>query len=71
MNRLEELSLISNAVLTPDLNCDLNLFVRSATFSTHSDSGKLTEHEKRFRKNWCDKQRRNIGIYGAVFSCGE
>ena len=71
MTRLDELSIVSNAVLTPHLNCDLSVFIRSATFSTHSDSGRLTDHEKRFRKNWCDKQKRNIGTYGAVLSCGK
>lgn len=50
MRKLEELSKISNAVLTPHLNCDMNKFVRSATFSTHSDAGKLSKYDIEFRK---------------------
>lgn len=69
MNRLEELSKISNAVLTPHLNCDLSLITHTDGEANYHVVGKLSDIDKRRRQRWCEKQMREIGAYGAVL-CG-
>ena len=68
MTRLEHLSCISNAVLTPHLNRPRTL----KEFNGHCGSakehfcGKVSEEEKEFRVNWCELQKEIIGEFGAV-----
>lgn len=69
MTRLEQLSMISNAVLTPNLNCDLSLIGRNNGEAVYHNVGKLTDYEIGFRKRWCERQIKEIGVYGAVL-CG-
>lgn len=70
MNRLDELSKISNAVLTPHLNCDLGLITHNDGEAEYHVVTELKDIDKRRRKRWCEKQLREIGAYGAVL-CGK
>lgn len=73
MNRLEHLSLFSNAVLTPQFNCDLSEINHKVGVANYHCSGRLTRAEKSFRINWCKAQKKLIGEFGAVldFNFGE
>ena len=71
MTRLEELSKISNAVLTPHLNFNPMHKSKSVNFAGSQYGGELTDYEKAFRKRWCERQIKKIGYYGAVLSCGK
>ena len=71
MNRLDELSKISNAILTPHLNFNPAHKSKSVNFAGSQYGGELTEYEKAFRKRWCERQMKKIGYYGAVLSCGK
>ena len=68
MTRLEHLSRISNAVLTPHLNRPMS----QKEFKGHCGSakehfcGKISEEEKEFRAQWCERQKEIIGEFGAV-----
>ena len=66
MSRLEHLSLFSNAVLTPQFNCDLREINHKVGDADYHCSGKLTRAEKSFRVNWCKAQKKLIGEFGAV-----
>ena len=70
MNRLEYLSQFSNAVLSPELNCDPNNMLRArsagrAMFETLAIP-QVSRNEKEFRKMWCKEQLGLIGGFGAV-----
>ena len=70
MNRLEYLSQFSNAVLSPELNCDPNNMLRArsagrAMFETLAIP-QVSQNEKEFRKMWCEEQLGLIGGFGAV-----
>lgn len=70
MNRLEYLSQFSNAVLSPELNCDPNNMLRArsagrAMFETLAIP-QVSRDEKEFRKMWCKEQLGLIGEFGAV-----
>ncbi|AWL27122.1 hypothetical protein DJ533_00105 (plasmid) [Acinetobacter defluvii] len=70
MNRLSELSKISNAVLSPDLNgrCRGDLRTGLAGRCKVHDSGKLSQKEIKFRVEWCIRQHKIIGEFGAVLN---
>lgn len=70
MSRLDELSRISNAVLTPHLNCDLKLITHKDGEAVYHTTGKASKYEKGFRVRWCERQLRTIGAKGAVL-CGQ
>lgn len=70
MTRLEHLSRISNAVLTPHLN----RLRTQKEFKGHIGTAKefycnpvITAEEKAFRVKWCERQKEMIGEFGAVF----
>ena len=70
MTRLEHLSQFSNAVLSPELNCDPNNMLRArsagrAMFETLAIP-QVSRDEKEFRKMWCKEQLGLIGEFGAV-----
>ena len=67
MNKLDELSKISNAVLTPHLNCDLSKMKSRVKRSTKK-AAPITIEEIWRIEDWCEKQLREIGDCGAVFS---
>ena len=64
MTRLEQLSQISNAVLTPHMNYDLE-----NTEKLKDTSQPLLRDEDGFRQRWVKRQMAIIGCYGAVL-CG-
>lgn len=67
--RLNELSKISNAILTPHLNCDLSLITHKDGEAIYHNVGKVSKYEKGFRVRWCERQLKTIGLNGAVI-CG-
>ena len=67
MNKLDELSKISNAVLTPHLNCDLSKMKSRVKRSTKK-AAPITIEEIWRIEDWCEKQLREIGSCGAVLS---
>lgn len=74
MNRLEYLSQFSNAVLSPELNCDPNNMLRAksagkAMFENLAVT-QVGQEEKEFRKMWCKEQLGLIGEFGAVLGGG-
>lgn len=63
MNYFQEISKISNAVLTPELNtcisCTLPYRVSKKAgraYSHYNNQGPLSQDEKKFRKIWCKDQ---------------
>ncbi|WOE40092.1 hypothetical protein [Acinetobacter chinensis] len=68
MNRLRELSKISNAVLTPEQNAAI-LKIRinhSGRAQIHESISYVSAKETEFRKKWCAAQTARIGEFGAV-----
>lgn len=74
MTRLEYLSQFSNAVLSPELNCNPNNMLRTKSagrsmFETLTAT-QVGREEKEFRKMWCKQQIELIGEFGAVLGGG-
>lgn len=72
MNRLEQLSKVSNAVLSPELNIFHGDFRTglAGRCKVH-DSGKLSKVDRNFRIEWCKRQKSIIGEFGAVLNADE
>ena len=69
MTRLEHLSRISNAVLTPHLNRPRTQKEFKGHIGTEKEfycNPKITAEEKAFRVRWCERQKEIIGEFGAV-----
>lgn len=71
MNQLERLSKISNAVLSPE---GRHIYIRGHARtglcgrSKLHESGKLTEDERKYRIDWCNRQKALIGEFGAILN---
>ena len=69
MTRLEYLSQLSNAVLSPELNtCEIPLPTHGSSWASIFDHNQsdLKDWEIEFRKKWCEEQFELIGEFGAV-----
>lgn len=68
MTRLEHLSRISNAVLTPHLNRPRMQKEFKGHIGTAKEfyCGRVSREEKAFRIQWCERQKEIIGEFGAV-----
>ena len=75
MTELERLSQFSNAVLSPELNCDLSKTLRLKTsgksFFDKNYALPMKKDEIEFRKAWCKEQSYLLGEFGAVFGVGK
>ena len=73
MTRLEHLSQLSNAVLSPELNtCEIPMSKRGSSWASifdHNNSD-LKADDIAFRKKWCEEQIELIGEFGAVLGGG-
>ena len=73
MTRLEYLSQLSNAVLSPELNtCEIPMSKRGSSWASIFDynNSDLKDWEIEFRQDWCKQQIELIGEFGAVLGGG-